>query len=57
VLVVSFTVAIANLLVDILYTWIDPRVRAVGMDEGSGAVAAPKRGRLAAPRQVKESTT
>jgi peptide/nickel transport system permease protein len=57
VLVVSFTVAIANLLVDILYTWIDPRVRAVAMDEGSGAVAAPKRGRLAAPRQVKESTT
>jgi peptide/nickel transport system permease protein len=55
--VVSFTVAIANLLVDILYTWIDPRVRAVGVDEGSGAVAAPKRGRLPAPRQVKESTT
>src|SRR6266566_3193445 len=57
VLVVSFTVAIANLLVDILYTWIDPRVRAVGVDEGSGAVAAPKLGRLPAPRQVKESTT
>jgi peptide/nickel transport system permease protein len=57
VLVVSFAVAIANLIVDVLYTWIDPRVRAVGVDEGSGAVAAPKRGRLAAPRQVKESTT
>jgi len=57
VLVVSFAVAIANLLVDVLYTWIDPRVRAVGVDEGSGAVAAPKLGRLPAPAQVKESTT
>jgi len=57
VLVVSFAVAISNLLVDVLYTWIDPRVRAVGVDEGSGAVAAPKLGRLPAPRQVKESTT
>jgi peptide/nickel transport system permease protein len=57
VLVVSFAVAIANLIVDVLYTWIDPRVRAVGVDEGSGAVAAPKLGRVPAPAQVKESTT
>ena len=57
VLVVSFAVAIANLIVDVLYTWIDPRVRAAGVDEGSGAVAPPKVGRLPAPAQVKESTT
>jgi peptide/nickel transport system permease protein len=57
VLVVSFAVAIANLIVDVLYTWIDPRVRAAGVDEGSGAVAPPKLGRLPAPAQVKESTT
>ena len=57
VLVVSFAVAIANLIVDVLYTWIDPRVRAVGADEGSGAVAPPKLGRLPARQQVKESTT
>jgi peptide/nickel transport system permease protein len=57
VLVVSFAVAIANLIVDILYTWIDPRVHAVGADEGSGAVAPPKLSRLPIPAQVKESTT
>jgi peptide/nickel transport system permease protein len=57
VLVVSFAVAIANLIVDILYTWIDPRVHAAGADEGSGAVAAPKLSRLPVPAQVKESTT
>jgi peptide/nickel transport system permease protein len=57
VLVVSFAVAIANLIVDVLYTWIDPRVHAVGADEGSGAVAPPKRGRVPARAQVKESTT
>jgi peptide/nickel transport system permease protein len=56
VLVVSFTVAIANLIVDIIYTWIDPRVRAVGVDEGSGLVPAPRAGPRAQPR-VKESTT
>src|SRR5947208_3592364 len=56
VLVVSFAVAIANLIVDVVYTWIDPRVRAVGVDEGSGTVAAPRL-RLPAQPQVKESTT
>ena len=56
VLVVSFAVAIANLIVDVVYTWIDPRVRAVGADEGSGTVAAPRL-RLPAQPQVKESTT
>src|SRR6266536_6420626 len=40
VLVVSFAVAIANLIVDIIYGWIDPRVRVAGGDEGSGRVAA-----------------
>src|SRR5262245_1216486 len=57
VLVISFAVAIANLIVDIIYTWIDPRVHAVGADEGSGAVAAPRVSRLPAPAQIKESTT
>jgi peptide/nickel transport system permease protein len=57
VLVISFAVAIANLIVDIIYTWIDPRVHAVGADEGSGAVAAPKLSRLPAPAQIRESTT
>src|SRR5256714_10191170 len=56
VLVVSFAVAVANLIVDVIYTWIDPRVRAVGADEGSGTVAAPRL-RLPAQPRVKESTT
>jgi peptide/nickel transport system permease protein len=56
VLVVSFAVAIANLIVDVIYTWIDPRVRAVGVDEGSGAVPAPTI-RPRAQARVKESTT
>ena len=56
VLVVSFTVAIANLIVDVVYTWIDPRVRAVGVDEGSGLVPAPA-ARVRTQPRVKESTT
>jgi peptide/nickel transport system permease protein len=56
VLVVSFAVAIANLIVDILYCWIDPRVRASGVDEGSGKVTAPSR-RPRAQRALRESPT
>jgi peptide/nickel transport system permease protein len=56
VLVISFAVAILNLIVDIVYSFIDPRVRVRGADEGSGAVAAP-RPRLRAQPVVKESTT
>jgi peptide/nickel transport system permease protein len=56
VLVVSFTVAIANLITDILYSWIDPRVRVAGRDEGSGSITAPSRSLNPQPR-VKESTT
>jgi len=55
VLVVSFTVAIANLIVDIVYCSIDPRVR-VGGQRTSASLAAPIRRRRAQPR-VKESTT
>jgi peptide/nickel transport system permease protein len=56
VLVVSFAVAIANLIADILYCSIDPRVRVSGSDQGSGVVAAPTRRPRAQPL-VKESTT
>ena len=56
VLVISFAVALANLIVDIVYCWIDPRVRVRGGDEGSGTVSAP-RVRLRAQPRVKESTT
>jgi peptide/nickel transport system permease protein len=42
VLVVSFAVAIANMLADIVYSSIDPRVRVAGKDEGSGSTAAPR---------------
>lgn len=56
VLVVSFAVAIANLIVDIVYCWIDPRVRVSGVDEGSGKVAAPSR-RPRAQRALRESPT
>jgi peptide/nickel transport system permease protein len=56
VLVVSFAVAIANLIVDILYCWIDPRVRVSGVDEGSGRVTAPSR-RPRAQRALRESPT
>jgi hypothetical protein len=56
VLVVSFAVAIANLIVDILYCWIDPRVRVSGVDEGSGNVTAPSR-RPRAQRALRESPT
>jgi peptide/nickel transport system permease protein len=55
VLVVSFAVAIGNLIVDIVYCSIDPRVRVTGSDEGSGAVVAPRRRPLA--RVLKESPT
>jgi peptide/nickel transport system permease protein len=55
VLVVSFAVAIANLIVDIVYCSIDPRVR-VGQGEATTAAAPPTRRRRAQPR-VKESTT
>src|SRR6266576_3755502 len=54
VLVISFAVAIANLIVDIVYCWIDPRVRVSGVVEGSGKVRAP-RARAHAQPQVKES--
>jgi peptide/nickel transport system permease protein len=59
VLVISFAVAIANLIVDVLYSWIDPRVRVRGADEGSGELVAPRPGLhlRAQPRVVKESTT
>jgi peptide/nickel transport system permease protein len=58
VLVISFAVAIANLLVDILYCWIDPRVRVRGPDEGSGELVATRPGlRLRPQPRVKESTT
>jgi peptide/nickel transport system permease protein len=56
VLTVSIAVAIANMVVDILYTMLDPRVRFSGKDEGSGAVAVRRRGAQVQPR-VKESTT
>lgn len=49
VLVVSFAVAIANLVADILYSVIDPRVRVTGRDEGSGSVATPRAARRAQP--------
>lgn len=49
VLVVSFAVAIANLIADILYTYIDPRVRISGKDEGAGSLAAPRRARRTQP--------
>jgi peptide/nickel transport system permease protein len=55
VLVVSFAVAIGNLIVDIVYCSIDPRVRVTGRDEGSGTVAAPRRRPQA--RVLKESPT
>jgi peptide/nickel transport system permease protein len=58
VLVISFAVAIANLIVDIVYSFIDPRVRVRGADEGSGTVAAPRPGLRVRPQpRVKESTT
>jgi hypothetical protein len=56
VLVISFAVAILNLIVDIVYCFIDPRVHVRGADEGSGSVRAPKARALTQPR-VKESTT
>lgn len=56
VIVVSVAVALANLIVDVLYCSIDPRVRVSGDDVGSGALAAPRRRFHAQPR-VKESTT
>jgi peptide/nickel transport system permease protein len=56
VLVVSFAVAIANLIVDIVYCWIDPRVRVAGGDEGSGKVPAPTLRTQRQPR-FRESTT
>jgi peptide/nickel transport system permease protein len=56
VLVISFAVAIANLIVDIIYCWIDPRVRVVGGDEGTGRVAAPTLRPQTRPR-FRESTT
>src|SRR5262249_38806622 len=55
VLVISFAVAIMNLIVDILYCFIDPRVRVRGPDEGSGSLAAP-RPRPRPQPVVKEST-
>jgi peptide/nickel transport system permease protein len=58
VLVISFAVAIANLIVDILYSFIDPRVRVRGADEGSGTTAAARPAlRLRPQPRVKESTT
>jgi peptide/nickel transport system permease protein len=56
VLVVSLTVAIANMIVDVLYSILDPRVRFSGRDEGSGATAVRRSGARIQPR-VKESTT
>jgi len=52
VLVVSFAVAVANLLVDIFYCAIDPRVRVAGGEEGTGTVAPPRRHRRTQPRMV-----
>jgi hypothetical protein len=52
VLVVSFAVAIANLIVDILYCAIDPRVRVTGTEEGTGTVAPPRRRLRAQPHVV-----
>jgi peptide/nickel transport system permease protein len=56
VLTVSIAVAVASMVVDILYTMVDPRVRFSGKDEGSGAVVARGRTASVQPR-VKESTT
>ena len=56
VLVISFAVALANLIVDIVYCWIDPRVRVAGSDVGSGTVSAPRTRPRAQPR-FRESTT
>jgi peptide/nickel transport system permease protein len=55
VLVVTFAVAIANLIVDILYSSIDPRVHVSGREEATGAEAPPRR--LRAQPRVTESTT
>jgi peptide/nickel transport system permease protein len=52
VLVVSLTVALANLIADILYTTLDPRIRVTGRGEGTGDVVAPRRMRRA---QVEEA--
>ena len=56
VLVVSFAVAIANLLVDILYCSIDPRVR-LETYQTAAVVRAPGRTRSPRRARVKESTT
>lgn len=57
VLTVSFAVVIANLIVDILYSFIDPRVRLRG--EGEATAASPRLGRQlrARPRVTTESPT
>lgn len=43
VLVVCLAIALANLIVDILYSYLDPRVRLTGKREGIDPVAAPRR--------------
>jgi len=50
------SVAIANLIVDIVYCLIDLRVRVAGGDEGSGTARAPRPRAHAQPR-FRESTT
>jgi peptide/nickel transport system permease protein len=42
ILVVCLAVALVNLIVDILYSYLDPRVTVTGKGEGVGAVATPR---------------
>jgi len=56
VIVVSFAVVIANLLVDILYSIVDPRIRLYGKGDATAASSAVRRELRTQPR-VKESAT
>ncbi len=57
VLVVSFAVAIANLIVDILYCSIDPRVRVGTYQTAAAVVRIPRRRASSARARFEESTT
>ena len=57
VLTVSFAVVIANLIVDLLYPFFDPRVRLRGKGSASVGSRAPRRRLRARPRVTTESPT
>jgi peptide/nickel transport system permease protein len=57
VLTISFAVVIANLIVDILYPFVDPRVRLHGKGSASVGSRAPRRRLRARPRVTSESPT